>query len=186
MRSAIAFIAASIGVAMLAWPQVSSAQDNRDFVFQDEEGHLVLRFAGAPFGGLSTDQADEVLNAEFSQMVHDRLRADLRFETERADAEWAGVTEPALRRHVSAAALDGQALTVECRSLSCRLVLEHARVPLAEHQRRLEVVQGILRTFIEAHPSTFEPVFLIAAYDKLRETPSIKAYLRRANGTSSQ
>lgn len=173
-------IAASIGVAILVWPQLSAAQDNRDFVFADEDGHLVLRFAGAPFGGLSADQADEILNAEFSIMVHDRLRADLRFEAEPVDSTWASVTEPALSKLVSETELEFSAITVECRSTSCRLILEHTRLPISEHRGMLEIVQRGLHAFVETNPSSFDPVFLIAAYDQLRETPSIKAYLRRA------
>jgi hypothetical protein len=181
MRSTIVSIAASVGVAVLVWPLCSSAQDNRDFVFQDEDGHLVLRYAGAPFGGLSDDQIDEILDAEFSVMVHDRLRADLRFDAEPIDSRWAGVTEPGIGKHVSDMEFGLSAVTVECRSVSCRLVLEHGRVQISEHQGMLLQVQRALQSFIEAHPSSFEPVFLIAAYDQLAETPSSKAYLRRAS-----
>jgi len=187
MRSTILAVAASIGVAILVWPQCSSAQDNRDFVFTDEHGHLVLRFAGAPFGGLSADQAEEILNAEFSTMVHDRLRADVRFDAEPIDSEWASVTEPRLSEQVSEMELEFSAIMVECRSVSCRLVLEHtSRVGLSEHREMLGAVQRVLQSFLETHPSGFEPVFLIAAYDKLPETPSIKVYLRRASAADAR
>jgi len=44
----------------------------------------------------------------------------------------------------------------------------------------LATVQRALESFIDAHPSSFDPVFLIAAYDQLLETPSITVYLRRS------
>ena len=182
MRLSAVTIAASLGLAVALWP-ASAAQDERDFMFTDEEGHLVLRFAGTGASGLDTDQIDEIVNAEFSRMVHDRLRADLRFDTEPLDSEWADAMEPRIRTHLRETGSGFAAIHVECRSTSCRLVLEHAsRLPISEHRTLMGHVQRALLAFIEAHPASFEPVFLIAAYDQEGATPHIKAFLQRTDG----
>jgi hypothetical protein len=182
MRLSAVTIAASLGLAVALWP-ASAAQDERDFMFTDEEGHLVLRFTGTGASGLDTDQRDEIVNAEFSRMVHDRLRADLRFDTEPLDSEWADAMEPRIRTHLRETGSGFAAIHVECRSTSCRLVLEHAsRLPISEHRTLMGHVQHALLAFVEAHPASFEPVFLIAAYDQEGETPHIKAFLQRTDG----
>ena len=174
-------IAASIGLTIIACPQLAAAQDNRDFVFTDEEGHLVLRYAGTDAGALDQDQIDEIVNAEFSSMVHDRLRADLRFDAEPMDREWADAMAPRIKTIVSTTDVEFAAIIVECRSASCRLLLEESsRLSITDHQAVLEAVQLSLQAFIKADPASFDPVFLIAAYDQNFKTPSIKAYLQRA------
>ena len=182
MRFSALTIAASFGLALALWPQLGATQDERDFVFTDDEGHLVLRFAGSEPGGLDTDQRDEIVNAEFSSMVHDRLRADIRFDSEPVDSEWADSMEPRIERHVRETGPEFSAIEVRCRSASCRLVLEHTgRLRISEHQSLMGNVQLVIQAFMEANPASFEPVFLIAAYDQERETPHIKAFLRRAD-----
>ena len=172
-------VAASVGLVLVICSRQAAAQDDRDYVFTDEEGHLVLRFAGAG-SVLDSDQRDEIFNAEFSSMVHDRLRADLRFDTEPVDSAWAGSMAPRIERHLREAGLDFSTMNVECRSVSCRLVLEHTRrLPISEHRSLRGHVQLVIQALIEADPSSFEPVFLIAAYDQEGETPHIKAFLQR-------
>jgi hypothetical protein len=62
-------------------------------------------------------------------------------------------------------------------------VLEHAsRLPISEHRTLMGDVQRALLAFVEARPASFEPVFLIAAYDQEGETPHIKAFLQRTDG----
>ncbi len=183
MRFSALTIAASFGLAVAVWPQLATTQDERVFVFTDEEGHLVLRFAGSEPGGLDTDQVDEIVNAEFSTMVHDRLRADIRFDSEPVDAQWADSMQPRIERHVRETGPEFSATNVECRSASCRLVLEHtSRWRVSEHQSLMGNVQLVIQAFIESNPASFEPVFLITAYDQELETPHIKAFLRRAAG----
>ena len=78
-------------------------------------------------------------------MVHDRLRADLLFEDEPRDAEWALSMEPQIEQHVKHAGPDFSDLFVECRAASCRVIMEqplHWTVP--EHQAVLETVQESL------------------------------------------
>jgi hypothetical protein len=58
MRSSILTIAASVGWVVVAWPGFLSGQHERDFVFTDEDGHLVLRFAGTEPDGLDAHQID--------------------------------------------------------------------------------------------------------------------------------
>ena len=162
------------------WPQSGRTQSDRDFVFTDEEGHLVLRFAGTGAIGLDLSQAEEILNAEFSTMVHDRLRADLLFEDEPRDRDWAQAMEPQIEEHVKHAGPAFSKIFVECRAPSCRVTMEqpgHWSVPA--HQAVLETVQESLEAFIAAHRQHFEPVFLITAYYQETETSHIKAFLRR-------
>ena len=180
MRSPPLIVAGSICLALA--PGLAAAQHERDFVFTDEDGHLVLRFAGSEPGGLEPDQVDEIVNAEFSTMVHDRLRADLRFDTEPVDSEWAEPMKARLEGHLSDQTLEFSAVEVECRSASCRLVLEHTdRWRLPEHRSRMGVVQRVIQDFMRTDPESFEPVFLITAYDQELETPHIKAFLERAD-----
>lgn len=53
-------------------------------------------------------------------MVHDRLHADLSFENEPRDPEWASSMEPEIERHVERTAPAFSDLYVECRAASCR------------------------------------------------------------------
>jgi hypothetical protein len=167
-----------LGLALTVWPLSSRA--DRDFVFTDEDGHLVLRFAGMGATRLDSSQSEEVVNAELSSMVHDRLRADLRFEAEPRDPAWAAHMEPQIAAHVEHAGPEFSDIFVECRAASCRVIMEqplHWDVP--EHQVVLETVQESLNAFIADRPQHFEPVFMITAYYQHSETPHIKAFLRR-------
>jgi hypothetical protein len=170
----LSFLAAAMG------PQPAAAESDRDFVFKDEDGHLVLRFVGAG-RHLSSSQRDEIVNAEFSSMVHDRLRADLAFDVEPIDPEWATAEATRIETFLSGVAAGFSTVTIECRSAACRIVLEHSSgMQISEHRSLLSSVQGSFQKLIEAHPVSFEPVFLMTAYDKNPQTPHIKAFLYRA------
>ena len=180
MRASVSSAVISLGLALAISPQYGRTQSDRDFVFTDLDGHLVIRFAGTGTTGLDSSQADEILNAEFSRMVHDRLRADLLFEDEPRDPEWALSMEPQIEQHVKHAGPEFSDLFIECRAASCRVIMEqpvHWSVP--EHQAVLETVQESLEAFIAARRQHFEPVFMITAYYQEFETSHIKAFLRR-------
>jgi hypothetical protein len=170
-------------LAVAVLPQLAATQDDRDFVFTDEEGHLVLRYAGAGPDGLDANQMEEIVNVVLSVMVHDRLRADAVFEAEPVDSQWADSMEARIERHVSETGPEFSAVDVECRSASCRLVLEHASTwSVSEHQSLMGIAQLVIQAFIEANPASFEPVFLIAAHLQEPGNPYIKLFLRRAAG----
>jgi len=180
MRASISSAVTSLALALTMWPQSGRTQADRDFVFTDLEGHLVVRFAGTGATGLDSSQVDEILNAEFSTMVHDRLRADLLFEDEPRDPDWAATMEPQIEEHVKHAGPEFSGILIECRAASCRVIMEqrvHWDVP--EHQAVLETVQESLETFIATRRQHFEPVFMITAYYQESETSHIKAFLRR-------
>lgn len=182
MRASIPATIVSLGLALALamWPQSGRTQSDRDFVFTDEEGHLVIRFAGTRATGLDSSQAYEVLNAEFSRMVHDRLHADLQFVAEPRDPEWAASMEPQIEKHVEHAGPEFSAILTECRAASCRIIMEqpgHWTVPA--HRTVLETVQKSLEAFITARRQQFEPIFMITAYYQETETSHIKAFLRR-------
>jgi hypothetical protein len=180
MRTLTSFTVIALVLALATWPQYGRTQSERDFVFADLEGHLVIRFAGTGATGLDASQAEEILNAELSSMVHDRLRADLLFEDEARDPEWAAAMEPQIGEHVRHAGPEFSGIFVECRAASCRVIMEQQRhwtVP--EHRAVLETVQRSLEAFIAARRQQFEPIFMITAYYQELETPHIKAFLRR-------
>lgn len=181
MQVMAAKIAMSLSLLVGAMgPLPAAAQSDRDFVFKDEDGHLVLRFVGAG-RELNSHQRDEIVNAEFSSMVHDRLRADLAFDVEPIDSEWAVSAETRIETYLRDIAPGFATVSRECRSASCRVVLEHAsRMQISEHQSLISSVQGPLQKLIEAQPISFERVFLMTAYDKNNQTPHIKAFLYRA------
>lgn len=180
MRASFSSTVISLGLALAIGPKSAPAQSDRDFVFTDQEGHLVLRFAGTGATGLDSSQAEEILNAEFSTMVHDRLRADLRFEAEPRDPEWAASIEPQIEDHVKHAGPEFSDILVQCRAASCRVIMEQPiHWSVSAHQAVLETVQASIETFIAAHRQYFEPVFLITAYYQETETSHIKAFLRR-------
>lgn len=167
------------------WPQSGRTQSDRDYVFADEDGHLVIRFVGTGATGLDSSQTEEIVNAEFSSMVHDRLRADLLFEDEPRDPEWAASMEPEIEAHVEHAGPEFSGIFTDCRMASCRVIMEqpgHWTVP--EHGAVLETVQKSLEAFIAARRQHFEPIFMITAYDQANETPHIKAILRRTGHAS--
>jgi hypothetical protein len=180
MRASVSYTVIWLALALTIWPQSGRTQSDRDFVFTDEDGHLVVRFVGIGATGLDESQAYEISNAEFSSMVHDRLHADLRFEDEPRDPEWAASMEPEIGKHVKHAGPEFSDIFIECRTASCRVVMEQPRhwsVP--EHQAVLETVQESLEGFIAARRQFFEPTFMIAAYDQALQIPHIKAFLRR-------
>lgn len=180
MRASISSTVVLLGLTLAMWPQSGRTQSDRDFVFTDQEGHLVIRFAGTGATGLDSSQAEEILNAEFSTMVHDRLRADLLFEDEARDPEWAASMEPQIEEHVKHAGPEFSDILTECRAASCRVIMEqpaHWAVP--EHQAVLDTVQKSLEAFIAARRQHFEPIFMITAYYQETETSHIKAFLRR-------
>ena len=149
-------------------------------MFTDLDGHLLVRFAGAGATGLDSTQVDEISNAEFSSMVHDRLRADLLFEDEPRDPDWALSLEPEIEQHLKHAGPDFSDLFVQCRAASCRIIMEqpvHWSVP--QHRAELESVQKSLQAFIATRRQHFEPVFMITAYYQEFQTSHIKAFLRR-------
>jgi hypothetical protein len=180
MRAAVLTAVISLGLALPMWPQSGRAQSDRDYVFTDLVGHLVLRFAGTGPTGLDPSQRDEVLDSEFSKMVHDRLRADLLFEDEPRDPEWAASMEPQIKEHLEHAGPKFSAIIVECRAASCRIMMEqpgHWTVP--EHQAVLDTVQKSLESFVAARRQDFKPIFMIAAYDKESQAAHVEAFLRR-------
>ena len=178
MRASVS--AAVIVLALTGRPESGLTQPDRDFVFTDLEGHLVIRFPGTGATGLSSSQAEEVLNAELSSMVHDRLRADLLFEAEPRDADWAAWMEPQIEKHVKHAGPDFSNVAIECRAASCRVVMEQSvHRTVAAHQAVLETVHESIEAFIATRRQHFKPVFMIAAYDQEPETPHIKVFLRR-------
>lgn len=184
MRASISSALISLGLALAMWPQTGRTQFDRDFVFTDLDGHLVLRFADIGPEGLDTSQSDEFLDSEFSTMVHDRLRADLLFEAEPRDPKWAASMEPQIAEHVKHAGPVFSDIFAECRAASCRVVMEqpgHWSIP--EHQALLETVEKSLKAFIAAHPQDFERDFMITAYDQENEIAHIKAFLRRVGRT---
>jgi hypothetical protein len=180
MRARVLFIVIALGLSVSLSPQSGQAQLDRDFVFTDEDGHLVVRFVGTGATGLDASQSYEILNAEFSSMVHDRLHADLRFEDEPRDTAWAQSIEAQIDQHLDHTGFEFSDVFIECRADSCRVVMEQPRhwsVP--EHQAALETVQQSVEEFIAARPEQFQPVFMIAAYDQKDQISHIKAFLRR-------
>lgn len=159
----------------------SASQNDREYIFVDDEGHLVLRLVAAGPGELPPVQRNEVLNQEFSIMVHDRMHADLRFESEALDADWATTMEPRLQRLLGDAVADFPAVEVECRAVNCRILLEQAeRFSITEHQQRIGQLQAIIESYIGANPSSFDPAFIMAGYEQASQTPMIKIFLQRA------
>ncbi|HEX7080569.1 MAG TPA: hypothetical protein VF329_06110 [Gammaproteobacteria bacterium] len=181
MRAPILSAVVSVGLALAVCPQAGRTQADRDFVFTDTVGHLVIRFAGTGATGLNSWQREEVLDSEFSRMVHDRLRADLLFEAEPPDPEWAASMEPLIAEHVEHAGPEFSGIFTECRKASCRVIMEQpVHWTVTAHQAVLDTVQKSLEAFIAAHRQDFEPIFMMTAYDKEHEIPHIKAFLRRA------
>ena len=180
MRALVLSAAISLGLTLAISPQSGRTQSDRDFVFTDLDGHLVIRFVGTGATGLDPSQAYEISNQEFSTMVHDRLHADLAFEDEHRDPAWARSMEPEIGDHVRHAGPEFSDIFIECRAVSCRVIMEqpvHWSVP--EHQAVLEIVQESLEDFVAARPRQFEPGFMITAYYQEFQTSHIKAFLRR-------
>jgi hypothetical protein len=88
--------------------------------------------------------------------------------------------EPRIEGHVMHAGPEFSDIFVECRAVSCRVIVEQPmHWTLPAHQVVLDTVQESLETFIAAQRQHFEPVFLITAYYQENETSHIKAFLRR-------
>ncbi|HEU4616448.1 MAG TPA: hypothetical protein VFV10_00310 [Gammaproteobacteria bacterium] len=186
MRASVSSILVSLGLAVAVWPPASRAQADRDFVFTDLVGHLVLRFVGIGPSGLDPSEIDEISDSEFSRMVHDRIRADLLFEDEPPDSEWAASMEPRIEAQVKQLGSDSgfSDIVVECRAASCRVTMQepgHWTVPA--HQAVLDTVQKTFEAFTAAHPRDFKPAFMLAAYDKEGERAHVEAFLRRPGRT---
>lgn len=187
MSSLVRIFACFVLLSLASGPQRAFGQNDRDFVFRDEDGHLLLRFVNLPPAGLSTTQRDDVLNSEFSTMVHDHLRADLRFEAEPPDAVWAAAMEPQIDSYLEDRLEGFSSTMVECRAASCRMVLEHTtRYALHEHEIILGEVQRVIQAFLDAHPEDFERAFMIAAYEQQGFLPHIKAFISRTASPSVQ
>lgn len=181
MRLPTLALAATLGLAAAASPERGAAQHAREFVFTDVEGHMVLRFAGVGSGGLASEWMDEVINVSLSTMVHDRLLADALFEAEAVDSRWAAATAEEIRTHVIGSGPEFAATEVECRTSTCRVLLEHAeRLRVTEHQALMADVQVAVQALVAANPAIFDPVFLLVAYDQDFATPNLKVFLRRA------
>jgi hypothetical protein len=186
IRNLMSSAVISLGLVLAIWPQFGrtqsdSAQSDREFVFTDLQGHLMVRFVGTGATGLDSSQVEEIVNAELSDMVHDRLRADLLFQDEPGDPEWSATMAPQIEEHVRHAGPEFSDIYTECRAASCRVIMEqpvHWTVP--DHRVVLETVQSSLEAFVAARPQHFEPIFMITAYYKDTETSHIKAFLRRA------
>lgn len=187
MRASVSFAVVTLGLSLLASPETGRTQADRDFVFADEDGHLLVRFVGTGATGLNSAQAYEISNAEFSSMVHDRLHADLRFEDEPRDPGWAAMMEPEIEAFVRHAGPELIELYIECRAESCRVVIEQpGEWDVPEHHVVLETVQASFQDFIAGHRHQFEPVFMITAYDQAEQVPHIKAFLRRVVPTAAE
>jgi hypothetical protein len=175
-------VIASLALTATVWMRPAAAQDERDFVFTDDEGHLVLRFAGAGPSGLDAEQREEIVNVQLSTMVHDRLRADAQFEAEPVDATWAGPTTAELAQRVETLEPEFSLTALECRSESCRLELDHpGGRRVAEHQSLMATVQRTIRALIDSDPASFEPVFMIAGHYQEPANPYLKVFVRRAD-----
>jgi hypothetical protein len=186
MRYVAPTLTAAFSLALAGWPTLAAAQNDRDYVFTDDQGHLVLRYAGAGPGGLTHDQMDEIVNVQLSTMVHDRLRADAVFEAEPIDPAWAKPMQARLAEALTTALPEMSALHAECRSASCRLLLEHSDGhTVAAHQSLMDTAQRAIRAFLAAHPGQFEHVFLMAGHYKEPGGAYIKVFLRRTHGKES-
>jgi hypothetical protein len=184
MRTQVFAFAATILLAAAACPRMACAEADRDFVFTDDEGHLVLRFVGIGHEELDANQRQEVVDATLSTMVHDRLRADNLFDAEPVDAQWSRSMEALLTATRGDLGDEFFSFYVACRSQTCRVFLEERMRPdVAGHQALMGRVQRVYEAFIEAHPGSFDAVFMLAGYDQDEQTPSIKVFLHRAKAS---
>ena len=180
-RKATSRISAAAALVALAWAGPGSSQLQRDFIFDDEHGHLILRFVGLSDGELNDHQRSEVVNAEFSEMVHDRIRADLLFAAEPRDPANADALQNHLLRQFDWHGQDFLPPVVECRSASCRIVVEHhSRPGIDAHQAWLDDFQAMLQRIIDTQAETFSGEMLLAAYNKQGYVPHLKAFIRIA------
>jgi hypothetical protein len=183
MRLLPVILSTCLGLATAGGPRPAAAQHDRDFVLVDEEGHLILRFSGAGDGGLTANQRREMENISLSVMVQDRIWADVEFYAEPIEPGWASSTPPRIEQYAAAALPGMRVKKVECRSASCRLVLEHSGgLDVTEHETLMDGIEHALRAFVDANPGTWSPVFLIAAVHQEPEDPYIKVFLHAATG----
>ncbi len=156
------------------------AQHSGDFISVDEEGHLILRYAGINAAELSADQHEELLNVQLSTMVHDRIRADAVFEAEPVDRAWAIATTRRIRTELRTDQAGYRVAEVECRNTTCRIEIEHPAVwQVPAHQAVMNRVQSLIESYIREHPDSLDSTFLIAAHYQEPATPYIKAFVRR-------
>ena len=183
MRNFAPLAALVSALIALGWARTGVSEDDREFIFTDDEGHLVLRLVAAGRGELGPVQRNEVLNQELSVMVHDRMHADIRFESEPLDADWASEMELRVRHILGDAATRFSDLEVECRTSTCRILLEQTtRLTISEHQQQLEQLQAVIENYIGNDPASFDPGFVMAGYEQASQTPMIKVFLQRASG----
>ena len=176
----------SLGLALAASPRPAAAQGSRDFVFTYDDDHLVLRVSGLKPGEVDERQVDEVANVQVSTMVHDRLQADALFDAEPVDSGWADTTRSQLERRLGHGLPGVSAVEVECRSSTCRLVLDHSGGrTVADHEAVMTTVEQSIRALIDADPGNFERIFLIAGQYKEPGDPYIKVFLRRAHDAAA-
>ena len=182
VRNSKAWQALGVTLVCLLLSPAVVAQHERDYINTDEDGHLIFRYAGNATAEASLEQMEEINNAFNSVMVHDRLRADIWFDEEERDSEWANYAEALLRSPTEQIGSSHSALRLECRSQSCRLIVAQSGVrTVDQHQIEMDELQQILQGFIADHPGIVDRVFLIAAYYQEREPPVIKVYLSRAD-----
>lgn len=170
------------GPARIELPELRMAPEGseRDIIVTDVDGHLILRFAGTEPGMLDRNAIDEIAGLLGAVDVPDDLAADLRFEAERVDADWASETARGIRRYILDHGPGYIEIHVECRSTACRVHLYEARrLNVLEHQRELSLAEPVIAAFIADHAPEFQPLFLMAAYTQGLETPFIRVILTR-------
>jgi len=181
MRFIALVIAVTIGLGSAACPRPAVAQADRDFLLTDDEGHLLVRFAGPE--DPSPSQREGMTNMFLSVMVQDRLWADIDFEYEPVDSGWSARTTPQIETYVRQTWPELPAIDVECRSATCRLVLEHADLrTVSEHRALMAFVEDGISAFVAAEGSGFAPSFLITAYSQVEYPQHIKVFLERRTG----
>jgi hypothetical protein len=177
LKNGLAVIALALGVG----PALGTAPNSRDFTFTEGEAHRIIRFVGTPEGRLTEEQRYEVVNSEFSTMVHDRIWADIRFEAEPRDAQGTRTLAPRLEAYLRQNGPEFDDIIAECRAATCRVALEHDDwLGLREHEALLDRVQPVIEALITADAGLFEPEFMLTAYAKEPHTPNLKVFLTRA------
>ncbi|HVY66074.1 MAG TPA: hypothetical protein VHH11_14730 [Gammaproteobacteria bacterium] len=178
MSLAVLALAISLTLATGIGAPLALAQDERDWVAMDTDGHMVMRYVGA--SELTREQREEVTNMSLSTMVHDRLRVDRLFDGEPPDPAWSRVWTATLTRFVRESLPEIGAMTVECRSRSCRLAMAHeGGTRLDEHRALMDTFEPRIKAFLARHPGSFEPVFLMVAGYQAPEPAYIKVFLQR-------
>lgn len=178
-------IVGSLALAVALSARNAGAENERDFVFTDIEGHLVMRFAGTDSANLSPQQLQDVANVELSTMVHERLSVDAVFDAEPVDSRWADPMERRVERHMTELAPEFSGVAVECRSASCRVVLEHAGGwNVTAHRTLMGTAQRAIEAFIADEPDSFAREFFVVGRYQEPRAPYITMLLRRAERRS--